>query len=272
MPARSNVLTAATLLLILASAPQQASAVLICPVAREGCANASRTSARTLRVTARERAAARLLRTRKAQARISTTTSRLCGNGRIDRGEQCDDGNRKDGDGCSSLCISVPEPVRHGFLRFEEISVPDDDIVAGQKGKTLMRFRATAGRQDVELMSLTLLADTGVPSTGYNYRLFLVGSDGAATAASPLGVGQGTRVIIGKIGLTLTAGTEYSFEVRSDISSSPPTNALSLGFDTTNDASIHAVGAVDGRELTGIDFDGAECGGAICWIEVHTAQ
>lgn len=27
-----------------------------------------------------------------------------CGNGRIDEGEACDDGNRRDGDGCSSTC------------------------------------------------------------------------------------------------------------------------------------------------------------------------
>lgn len=28
----------------------------------------------------------------------------LCGNGQIDEGEQCDDGNNNNGDGCSSLC------------------------------------------------------------------------------------------------------------------------------------------------------------------------
>lgn len=28
----------------------------------------------------------------------------LCGNGVIDQGEQCDDGNTKDGDGCSATC------------------------------------------------------------------------------------------------------------------------------------------------------------------------
>jgi len=30
--------------------------------------------------------------------------SMVCGNGKIDPGEECDDGNKKDGDGCSSSC------------------------------------------------------------------------------------------------------------------------------------------------------------------------
>ena len=35
-----------------------------------------------------------------------------CGDGTLDAGEQCDDGNNTSGDGCSSTClIEVPEPV-----------------------------------------------------------------------------------------------------------------------------------------------------------------
>jgi cysteine-rich repeat protein len=33
---------------------------------------------------------------------------RLCGNGRRDPGEECDDGNGRDGDGCSALCTIEP--------------------------------------------------------------------------------------------------------------------------------------------------------------------
>ena len=35
-----------------------------------------------------------------------------CGNGVLDYGEECDDGNNMDGDGCSSVCIK--EPPNHG--------------------------------------------------------------------------------------------------------------------------------------------------------------
>ena len=34
----------------------------------------------------------------------SSVTSPVCGNGIIESGEQCDDGNLVDGDGCSSTC------------------------------------------------------------------------------------------------------------------------------------------------------------------------
>ncbi len=33
------------------------------------------------------------------------TGSVLCGNGNVDNGEECDDGNMADGDGCSSACV-----------------------------------------------------------------------------------------------------------------------------------------------------------------------
>jgi cysteine-rich repeat protein len=33
-----------------------------------------------------------------------------CGNGTIDAGEQCDDGNRTDGDGCDATCLLEPGP------------------------------------------------------------------------------------------------------------------------------------------------------------------
>lgn len=42
----------------------------------------------------------------------------FCGDGKLDRGEQCDDGNRDDRDGCSSRCqneviITKEVPVEH---------------------------------------------------------------------------------------------------------------------------------------------------------------
>ena len=43
-----------------------------------------------------------------------------CGDGVLDTGEQCDDGNRSDGDGCSSVCGSEPAVCGDGVLHFSE--------------------------------------------------------------------------------------------------------------------------------------------------------
>jgi cysteine-rich repeat protein len=39
---------------------------------------------------------------------VTCSTSPLCGNGRLDVGEQCDDGNRDPGDGCTGECLKKP--------------------------------------------------------------------------------------------------------------------------------------------------------------------
>ena len=52
----------------------------------------------------------------------------LCGNGILENGEECDDGNTIDGDGCSSICeeeyllnkwIAIPEQTSHITIKFE---------------------------------------------------------------------------------------------------------------------------------------------------------
>ena len=40
----------------------------------------------------------------QAQANCESTCEHVCGDGHLDDGEQCDDGNRTNGDGCSSEC------------------------------------------------------------------------------------------------------------------------------------------------------------------------
>lgn len=36
---------------------------------------------------------------------VSSTVSTSCGNGYVDVAEECDDGNRDDGDGCNEACL-----------------------------------------------------------------------------------------------------------------------------------------------------------------------
>src|SRR5205085_946778 len=52
---------------------------------------------------------------------LEDATTPFCGNGRLDQGEQCDDGNCVSGDGCSAQCTN--EPGAAGTLA-ETIDLP----------------------------------------------------------------------------------------------------------------------------------------------------
>jgi cysteine-rich repeat protein len=54
----------------------------------------------------------------------------LCGNGRIDPGEACDDGNIVDGDGCSAICESEAARCGNGIVEEGE-ACDDGNDVAG---------------------------------------------------------------------------------------------------------------------------------------------
>lgn len=67
-----------------------------------------------------------------------TAHKTVCGNGILEAGEQCDDGNLLDGDGCSSSCqlepdVSDPEPVAlQGITRAHNVyrqAVSESDLV-----------------------------------------------------------------------------------------------------------------------------------------------
>lgn len=253
-------------LIFLLALPSSAGALFPSRLPGSAPMSVERTSPRASQQTAAARRRQERLERTRRRTTPSSTPAPVCGNGRMDRREQCDDGNRLDGDGCSSICVIVPEPVRHGFLRIEEVPVPDDSIVAGQRDKVVLQFRITAGRQDVILHALTLEADQGSAASGRNYRLAIVHDDGTMTTISPVGTSRAGNVTIDKIETLLPVLEQFTFAVVADIVASPSSNRLSLGFPDA--PSIHASGNIDGRDLTNIEVDGDGCGGAICWIEV----
>jgi len=66
-----------------------------------------------------------------------------CGNGFVDSNEECDDGNRDDGDGCSALCSIVPEP------RIEILSVTILLRLGGLSSRRRTSERARCLRTDL---------------------------------------------------------------------------------------------------------------------------
>src|SRR3989338_6089227 len=55
-----------------------------------------------------------LAQAQTGSASVNATVPAICGNGALEGGEQCDDGNESSGDGCSSACVreggGVPPP------------------------------------------------------------------------------------------------------------------------------------------------------------------
>lgn len=64
-----------------------------------------------------------------------TTTSSVCGNGKLESGESCDDGNLKTGDGCNSYCkneiITVSKPVCGNAILEENEECDDGNTKEG---------------------------------------------------------------------------------------------------------------------------------------------
>jgi cysteine-rich repeat protein len=66
-----------------------------------------------------------------ASCTIETAPSRECGNGIIEPGEQCDDGNTTNGDGCSSKCKPEILPLDCYDRIVDEETCDDGDPVSG---------------------------------------------------------------------------------------------------------------------------------------------
>lgn len=64
---------------------------------------------------------------------VGVRAAPVCGNGVVEEGEACDDGNRVDGDGCEATCQPTPEPMcGNGIL--EGMEACDDGNLLGGDG------------------------------------------------------------------------------------------------------------------------------------------
>ena len=151
-------------------------------------------------------------------ARGETLAPILCGNGILEKGEECDDGNNVNGDGCSAACkVEIPKgPVcGNGVLEIGE-QCDDGNTVSGDGCSSTCKVENKPPLCTTAAASLSTLWPP-------NHKLVNVGIDGVS---DPEG-GPVTVVVTG---------------VRQD----EPTNGLGDG-DTAVDAVIHTDGTVDLR-------------------------
>lgn len=198
----------------------------------------------------------------------------LCGNGIREGTEQCDDGNLEDGDGCSSICIAVSQPVYHAAMRIEQISIADKSVAPGAKDVTMLSFRAVAGRQDAILQRIILTDASGNVSNARNYRIMQRTTSGDLEQVASVAYTSGDNVTFSGMEILLTEGKEVTFEIKADIVENPVGSSIAMQFAVSNDTFVVASGADDSRELTGITLNNVQCDQnaySVCWIAVYTS-
>ncbi len=199
----------------------------------------------------------------------------VCGNAVAEGSEQCDDGNNLDGDGCSSICIVVPEPVRIAIVQIDQQTTGALSTVAGgQKSIPLLKFTAVAGRQDAILTNLSFRPSVGSLLYGQHYELAMDrNNDGVyETLVQSEGKATSSRLIFNDMfdgGVVLPVGLAVSFVVRADLVSTLGPVSLGLEFDTSLPDYVQAQGVVDGIQLEDIETDG-NCPSGGCFIRVNT--
>lgn len=198
-----------------------------------------------------------------------------CGNGIVEGGEQCDDGNTVDGDGCSSICILVPEPVRIATLQIDQQTTGSLQTIArGQTAVPLLKFTAVAGRQDAVLSAITLKPSVGSLLYAQHYRLAMDrDGDGVYdTIVQAEGKVTNDRLIFNDFfggGVALPKGLVVPFVVRADLISTLGPVSLGVQFATDQPDFVEAQGAVDNLQLEGVETNGV-CTAPNCFIRVNT--
>lgn len=208
-------------------------------------------------------------------SRSSSITSAVfaeCGNGVLEFGEQCDDGNMNENDGCSSICVVVGQPIRHAAIRVEQRDLGSLIQAAGSKNVTLMAFDAVASRQDAWITDVTVRVASGSATAATNYRL-MADLDGNGTAEQVVATAsaQGARLAFPNFQVRIRQGVATRFEVLADLSPNVSSDRIGLTFATDDAGFIAAVGDEDEEDLSGIVLNADECSVSLCWIRVITA-
>ncbi len=160
----------------------------------------------------------------------------LCGNGTIDTGEECDDGNTKSGDGCSSTCKIE---VAGQNVLISEIMY-DANAGSPDNGEWLELYNPN--KSDVDLSGWSLQYKTVTPVT----KITSAGGKTVIPAGGFLVLGRSTDV-------TKNSGApvDYSYGTALQMSNSGGGLTLTMADGTVSDTVTYAVKAPWPVNLTG---------------------
>ena len=196
----------------------------------------------------------------------------VCGNGKKEGTEQCDDGNTENGDGCSKACILVAEPIRHGALRIEQQTISSNPQASGNNDVPLFAFTAIAGRQDVYITNLKFTSAAGSLDNAENYRI-LIDRDGDGIVETLYGraVPSGEIITFAEQNILVKDGAYIRVELWADIITTFTAGNIAVAFATSQSDFVEGVDKIDGEDVTGIKLNDDDCTlSTICWITVIT--
>lgn len=169
--------------------------------------------------------------------------------------------------------FSLPSPIRRGVLWIEQGTLADRTVSVGAKQVPLLHFQALAGRQDVSITTLKFQASEGSLEAASAYSLYIDSEGGGTFLHLPVaGKVSGNLLTFAPVDIRVPDGWYTHGEVRADFPPGRSATSLKIVFATGEGRFVEAVGAVDGRDLPGIQVDAGACPStfSLCWTTVRT--
>lgn len=95
-------------------------------------------------------------RNNRSTAQIVVECAPVCGNGIVESGEECDDGNTIDGDGCSSTCLIERQARGNLYLYQDSIPLRSRQLLGGTLGEPVLRVELRAEGEPVDVARLVV--------------------------------------------------------------------------------------------------------------------
>ncbi len=184
------------------------------------------------------------------------TVAALCGNGDLDPGEECDDGNEQDGDECSSSCLVA------GGVQWELIlDMPEaQSAIAHGIAPSADDMLTVVGGAGEPMTEVMFYATCSIGSTRCAAETRHGGAEGSTTAFAVARLSDGGFWVGGRERPTQDAASERAWAGRFDAGGGEPVD--SHPFNLGDDDAIFGVG-VDGADRLTV----AGGTGDVAWIE-----
>jgi cysteine-rich repeat protein len=133
-------------------------------------------------------------------------TSATCGNGTVDQGEQCDDGNTAAGDGCSASCQMEQTAMPRLAIAADKQTIATELMTTNTVTVTLT---GTGGFQGDVNLSASLLDASNMPLTGWTVALdhstVTLATNGTATAVATVTIPSENKALMGTLKIDATS-------------------------------------------------------------------